>query len=118
MDMDWKNTSELAERDVNVLKTISKEDLTCFTFEGLKRMLQIHPETLSRIINRLTEDKILKKSHNDYTLTRKAKQLLKEKNPIPDRSNLPLLQSFLPPQIRINELFSNLKSKWFGIFVG
>ena len=114
MDLGSETISELGERDINIIETIHREDLTCFSFEGLKRILQIHPETLSRIINRLTEEKILKKGKNQYTLTKKAKQLIKFQNPISKNSNLPLLQSFLPPQIRISDIFSKLRGKWFG----
>jgi len=114
MDDDWNNISDLKDRDVNVIQTIDKEDLKCFTFEGLKRILKIHPETLSRILNRLTEDEILKKTNNHYTLTSKAKGLLRTQNPVSNNPNLPLFQSLLPPQLPTNKIISNLKGKWFG----
>ena len=54
MDKDWNDISDLefSERDTNVLHIIDEEDLTSFTFEGLKRRLGMHPETLSRLIDR------------------------------------------------------------------
>ncbi len=114
MDSDWNDISELKERDINVLQIIDEENLTCFTFEGLRRRLKIHQETLSRILNRLTEEKILKKTNSHYALTSKAKDLLKTQNQTSDSRTLPLLQTFLPPQIPVNKIVSNLKGRWFG----
>jgi hypothetical protein len=114
MDNDWNDISELKERDINVLQIIDEENLTCFTFEGLRRRLKIHQETLSRILNRLTEEKILKKTNSHYALTAKAKDLLKTQNQTSDSRILPLLQTFLPPEIPFDKIVSNLKGRWFG----
>ena len=114
MDKEWKDVSELSERDINVLQILDEEDLTCFTFEGLKRRLKIHQETLSRILSRLTEEEILKKINTHYTLTSKAKELLETLNPELNKNPQKLFQTILPPQIPINKITSNLKGKWFG----
>ena len=116
MDNDWNVISDLdlKERDINLLQTINEEELTNFTFEGLKRRLKIHQETLSRILNRLADQEILKKSNNGYTLTSKAKKLLKSQPSDSNSSTLPMLQTFLPSQIPIEKIISNLKGKWFG----
>ena len=114
MNNNWSNISELKERDINVLQIIDEENLTCFTFEGLRRRLKIHQETLSRILNRLTEEKILKKTNSHYALTSKAKDLLKTQNQTSASRTLPVLQTFLPSQIPITKIVSNLKGKWFG----
>jgi Mn-dependent DtxR family transcriptional regulator len=77
MEEDCTDISDFKERDINVLHIIDEDDLTSFAFEGLKRRLKIHPETLSRILYRLADQDILKKGDNGYTLTSKAKKLLK-----------------------------------------
>jgi len=61
MDKDWNDISDFKERDINILHIIIEENLTNFTFEGLKRRLKMHLETLSRILYRLADQKILKK---------------------------------------------------------
>ena len=114
MDANWNTFSELKESDVNVIQVIDQEELTCFTFEGLKRRLKIHPETLSRILNRLTEDDFLEKTDSDYVLTSKAKELLKTITSESTNPDHTVLQSFLPPQLHVNEIVSELKGKWFG----
>jgi len=115
MDEDWNDISDFKERDINILHIIIEENLTNFTFEGLKRRLKMHPETLSRILYRLADQKILKKGDNSYTLTSKAKKLLKSNSYDSTNPNLRLLQTFLPPEVQINKVISNLKGKWFGI---
>ena len=115
MDKDWNDISDFKERDINVLQIIDEEDLTSFTFEGLKRRLKIHPETLSRILYRLADQDILKKGDNGYTLTSKAKKLLKSNSLDSTNPSLRLLQTFLPPEVPIKKVISNLKAKWFGV---
>jgi len=115
LDESWTNISELKERDIDVIQVIQIEDLAYFTFIGLKRRLKIHPETLSRILTRLTQDGILKKTNKGYSLTTKGKHLLNQQNQggaTPTR--IPALQSFIPPDLSVNKIVSDLRGKWFG----
>jgi DNA-binding Lrp family transcriptional regulator len=114
LDESWTNLSELEERDIDVIQVIHIEALTYFTFEGLKRRLKIHPETLSRILTRLTEDEILEKTDNGYSLTTKGKQLLKQQTQRANPTRVPVLQSFIPPELSVDKIASDLKGKWFG----
>jgi hypothetical protein len=114
LDESWTSISELKERDVDVIQVIQIEDLTYFTFEGLKRRLKIHPETLSRILTRLTEDGILEKTSNGYSLTTKGKQLLTQQNHRSTPARTPVLQSFIPPDLSADKIVSDLKGRWFG----
>ncbi len=53
LNVDWQSLPDdynLSERDADVLALIENEDLTIFTFDGLKRRTGLHPETLSRIL--------------------------------------------------------------------
>jgi hypothetical protein len=105
---------DLKRRDINLLNIVDEEDLSNFTFEGLKRRLKIHPEKLSRILSRLTSQEILKKQNNCYVITTKAKKIINSKLTDPNTKNMPLLQTFLPPNISIKEIVDNLRNKWFG----
>ncbi|MFX1475213.1 MAG: hypothetical protein ACFFCO_07040 [Promethearchaeota archaeon] len=57
MDLDGQDVLEdvLGDRDASVLHLIGAESLARFTFEGLKRRLGMHSETLSRMLYRLEE---------------------------------------------------------------
>ena len=116
MDADWDDTSEFpfSERDSNVLHVIEEEDLASFAFEGLKRRLGVHPETLSRVLYRLEDQGIIEKGAEGYIVTSKAKEFLKSHS-FNKAQGMRLLQTLLPPDVPIQHVVSNLKGKWFGV---
>jgi hypothetical protein len=106
---DWS----LSERDIDVLTFLSEEEFEYFTFEGLKRRLNLHPETLSRILNRLEAEGAIKKTSEGYTVTKEHTQQLKTREANAAPRTL-LLQTFLPSDLPVKILVSNLRGKWFG----
>ena len=115
LNVSWQDAPEysLGERDTDVLSVINSEDLTVFTFDGLKRRLGLHPETLSRILNRLEQEGLLKKEYNGYKVSPKVTKLrLQEHNA--DNNPVSLLQTYLPSNVQVQNLILNLKGKWFG----
>jgi len=109
------SASSLGDRDSDVLEFLSQEDFTFFTFEGLKRRLGLHPETLSRILNRLEQEGIIKKTSEGYTVTREvARQLKLHPNSLSE-SRVSLLQTYLPSDMPVHQLVSNLRGRWFGL---
>jgi hypothetical protein len=117
LNVNWQDipgSYSLSERDTDVLSLIDEEDLTTFTFDGLKRRLGLHPETLSRILSRLEHEGMVKKSPEGYTVTPKITKL--KLHPTRDEtSNVSLLQTFLPSDMLTRKLIVELKGKWFGI---
>jgi hypothetical protein len=117
LDVNWQGLppySSLSERDTDVLSLIDEEDLTTFTFDGLKRRLCLHPETLSRILNRLEEEGIVKKTPEGYKVTPKLNRL-KLHPTRQETQNVSLLQTFLPSNMLTQQLISELTGKWFGV---
>jgi DNA-binding Lrp family transcriptional regulator len=104
----------LSERDTDVLSLIDEEDLTVFTFDGLKRRLGLHPETLSRILSRLEQEGMVKKTPEGYRVTPKITKL-KLQPTHNEAPSAPLLQTFLPSDMRTQQLIMELKGKWFGL---
>jgi hypothetical protein len=110
----WHGFPAVSERDADVLSLIDEEDLTLFTFDGLKRRLGLHPETLSRILSRLEQEGIVKKDANGYTVTPKISKLrLTETRR--DEPHVPLLQTYLPSNMQVQQLIASLTGKWFGL---
>ena len=79
MDVEWQDVPEysLSENDTNVLHVLEEENLTSFTFGGLKRRLGVHPESLSRALYRLEDQGIVEKGLGGYEVTPKAKEFLR-----------------------------------------
>src|SRR5450759_166675 len=102
---DWS----ISERDVDVLAFLSNEAFHFFTFEGLKRRLGLHPETLSRILDRLEAEGIVKKSSDGYTVTKEITKQLKHPATNSVESRAVLLQTFLPSDVPVEMLVSNLQ---------
>lgn len=103
-----------SERDSDVLFLIDEEDLVTFTFDGLKRRLGLHPETLTRILRRLEEEGIVKKISEGYKVTPKLTKL-KFSTTRDKTQGVTLLQTYLPSNMLIQQLISALSGKWFGI---
>lgn len=117
LDDNWQGLStcdSLSERDTDVLSLMDEEDLTTFTFDGLKRRLSLHPETLSRILSRLEEEGLVKKTCKGYVVNPKLTKL--KLSPVHrETQTVSLLQTFLPSNILVQSLLSELKGRWFGV---
>jgi DNA-binding transcriptional ArsR family regulator len=117
MNADWQDIAEssFSERDADVLDLISEEDLALFTFDGLKRRMGLHPETLSRILSRLEQEGIVEKGQGGYRVTSKIDEFLGPHPICSDQSRVPLLQTFLPSDMSVQNLSSQLRGRWFGL---
>ncbi|MDR0373228.1 MAG: hypothetical protein LBI79_06705 [Nitrososphaerota archaeon] len=117
LNVNWQSPPadySLNERDVNVLSLIETENLTLFTFDGLKRRTGLHPETLSRILGRLEAEGIIKKEPDGYRVTPKITSL-KLSQPPTEAPTAPLIQTFLPSDLLTQQLILQLRGKWFGM---
>jgi hypothetical protein len=116
LNVNWQSQPadySLSERDADIVAIIENEDLTVFTFDGLKRRTGLHPETLSRILSRLEQEGIVKKEPEGYRVTPKI-TTLKLRPPRPETPTTPLIQTFLPSDLMTQQLILALKGKWFG----
>jgi len=112
--LDSFDSSYLSQRDTEVLSLLEQEDLTAFTFDGLKRRLGLHQETLSRILTRLEDEGIIKKEASGYRVTPRIESM-KLAPADAKEENVPLLQTYLPSNTQVQRLITNLRGKWFGL---
>ncbi len=105
--------SDLSARDTGILQAIQEEGLTVFSFDGLKRLLGVHQEMLSRVLGRLEDEGLVEKVAGGYRLTVKSNELLPRRlGSIEPR--IPIVQSLLPQDIDMDRIISVLKGRWFG----
>ena len=81
---------------MEVLRFIGEEALLGFTFEGLKRRLGAHSETLSRILDRLEEQSILEKTEHGYQVTERGREVTSLRQLSASEPRLTLLRTLLP----------------------
>lgn len=124
--MDAGSLEDLEDRpspnDLAVLKAIGEdEDARELSFQGIKRKLGLHQETLSRSLHRLQRDGFVERLDHAYRISPKGILTIdgeKEKK-IPaieqiDPYSVSLLRARLPPDINVSELVNTLSYKWFG----
>ena len=105
---------DIGPRDMEVLRFIGEEALLGFTFEGLKRRLGAHSETLSRILDRLEEQRILEKTEHGYQVTDRGREVTGLQFLSAAEPRLTLLRTLLPHVENPKEAISNLRGRWFG----
>lgn len=117
LDVNWQEfpDSSFNERDLNVLNLIGEEGLTIFTFDGLKRRLGVHQETLSRILSRLEDQGLVEKQAEGYRVTARVKEFVQSPTLNTNEPRMPIMQTILSPDIPVQQLVSNLSGRWFGV---
>jgi hypothetical protein len=101
-------------RDFSVLRLIGEEELTGFTFDGIKRRLGAHSETLSRTLDRLESEGIIEKGEHGYRVTPKGREHAIPRPLSTPEERLTLLRTLLPDDNTASDVVKNLKGRWFG----
>lgn len=100
-------------RDAEIVQTIEDEGLSVFTFDGLRRITGVHPETLSRSLERLEDEGLIERSSEGYATTDKAKRVPAVRPAYAGEARVPILHTFLPYGASLRIIVSALKGRWF-----
>lgn len=121
LDLDEFGAIELPNStDLAILKAIGSEDAQQFSFQGIRRKLGLHQETLSRALHRLQRDGYVRHFEHAYAISEKGQSTLSEggkiSNPVrqKDPYSVVLLHSILPEDLDIQTLVDSISYKWFG----
>ncbi len=99
---------------MEVMQFIAEEGLLGFTFEGLKRRLGAHPETLSRILGRLEGQSVLEKSEDGYHVTQRGREITGLRQLSASEARVTLVKTLLPHVENPREAILRLRGRWFG----
>ena len=105
----------ISPRDVEVVRTIEEEELSVFTFDGLRRITGSHPETLSRTLERLEDGGLVVKSPEGYSVTEKARESFSLKQTYSEARRVSILHTFLPYEASAGTIVAALKGRWFDM---
>jgi len=106
---------DLDDREIEVLKLLSSEQNAHFSFQGLRRRLGLHQETLTRTLKRLEDAHAIQRSPDGYTLTKPGNSFSFTVRTNPPNPK-PIVEAYLPAQIDVTVLFQRLRGRWFGNF--
>ena len=100
---------ELRPNDSKVLDALS-ENNSIYTFSGIMRKIGMHQETLSRSLQRLSEQDLVQKSQNGYKL---SKKVVLKKQTRSTRNFTPILRAYLPSDVDVTKLIDGIAGRWF-----
>ena len=107
------NDLDLSSGDWQVLDAF--HDLKSnLAFQGLKRKLGMHQETLSRALHRLESDHLVERTEDGYRLTRRGSEILNVTPRGESKKGNKVLETYLPTDVPTSEVISRLKYSWFS----
>ena len=105
---------DLDDRELEVLKLFSADQNAHYSFQGLRRRLGLHQETLTRTLKRLEDANAIERGPDGYKL-RSARTGFSFTVPTTQPPKT-IVEAYLPAQVDVTVLFQRLRGKWFGSF--
>ena len=116
-----------SQNDLHILEAIgSDSDTQNISFQGIKRKLGLHQETLSRALHRLQRDGFVERvDHQGYRISEKGRlaifsygnhSTLGVGGRVQQQQQYPvsILTAKLPEDVSVQDLVSSLSYRWFG----
>lgn len=91
------------------------------SFQGIKRKLGLHQETLSRSLHRLEREGLIEKVNQDYTISERGESIVsgtRSAQNLPaifgEVYAIPIMRTIIPPDASIQGIERSLSHRWFG----
>ena len=104
---------DLRRGDWEVLDAFSDAESN-LAFQGLKRRLGMHQETLSRALHRLEDDNLVKHTEDGYRLTQRGSEVIHLPARGQSTKTRSILETSLPSDVSSSDVISRLKYCWFS----
>ncbi len=104
-------TTDLRDDDRQILNALQDSE-SSFAFQGIKRKLGLHQETLSRALRRLERDQLIEHTEGGYRLTTRGSAMVKGARG--RAQSYKILETYLPSDVWTSNLISRLKYSWFS----
>jgi DNA-binding Lrp family transcriptional regulator len=112
--------------DLSVLQAVGGtlgpyEESGRVSFQGIRRKLGLHQETLSRSLHRLEREGLIQKINQDYAISERGESIvagIKRPLALPaifgEVYAIPIMRAIIPPEASISEIERSLSHRWFG----
>ena len=104
---------DLRRGDWEVLDAFHDSE-SSLAFQGLKRRLGMHQETLSRALHRLESDNLVVHTEDGYRLTRRGSEVIHLPSRGESAKTTSILETSLPSDVASSDVISRLKYSWFS----
>lgn len=104
----------LDDREAQLVQALAQDCTTRLGFQGLKRQLDLHPQTLSRILRRLERQGWVEKTPDGYQLARQACTAIQsEPSRAMSKPMRPIVAAVAPAFLTPDRLRDALAHRWF-----
>lgn len=104
----------LSDHDREILGLLGAENDIQVTFQGLRRSLDIHQESLSRALRRLRQEGLITETEQGYRLSHQGWDIARAVARPFDLPEIPVLRTVLPGEIEGRHAAEVLRHRWFG----
>lgn len=99
----------------DVLDLLGQEVNGCVTFQGLRRRLHVHQESLTRALRRLEDDELIERTDDGYRLSPQGVALARRDQAALTTHAVSILRTVLPGRQATRQAVAALRQRWFGI---
>jgi len=108
-----ERSQDLPELDLMVLRQLHTGSAV-LAFQGLRHSLHVHQERLSRSLQRLESEGLVRRTDKGYEITQTGTRLALQGARQEEVHRVQVLTSFLPLGTDPRVIASNLEGRWFG----